>query len=419
MNYFQLIRRYPRYLAYGYVHYFFSFVGQTFFISLFVEYINKDFGWENTLFASLYSAATLISAFLLPRIGRFIDALKIRYISTAVALWVIFGCLCLYLANTWWMLFIGILATRMGGQGIMVLIGATSIGRYFTNNRGKALSLSIIGVSTAEIGVPVLAVWLISLLGWHFTWIIVLGLIIGVFLPLIWFLIPLSDDFQQVKPSDSKAMVTPQAQSAVMDVNRGEVLKDSRFWAILPVVLFMPFFITGILFNQNLLAQAKGWPLTWLGICFSAFGIMKIITLFSIGGAIDKFSARQIVPLTLIPVMIGTIALNLSNNPMVGFVFMAFCGLSGGAITVSAPALWPELYGQRHLGAIKSMVSMMIVLAAALAPVIFSLMKTGPQISFFLWGLIFAAAVFTLVANFKMLKTAIHSKLKQRIRFSN
>jgi hypothetical protein len=49
-------------------------------------------------------------------------------------------------------------------------------------------------------------------------------------------------------------------------------------------------------------------------------------------------------------------------------VYMAAMGASFGLYSAAFGAIWPELYGTRHLGAIKSAVTAMMVLCTALGP---------------------------------------------------
>jgi len=83
MTMLSLLRQHPRYIGFGFLHYFFSSVGQTFFISLFVASMTDRMNWEDGTFAALYSGATLLAAFSLPFIGTQVDRLRVRYVSTA------------------------------------------------------------------------------------------------------------------------------------------------------------------------------------------------------------------------------------------------------------------------------------------------------------------------------------------------
>ena len=59
----------------------------------------------------------------------------------------------------------------------------TTISRYFTKSRGKALSTGWFGLSTAEFILPVLIVYLLAIYNWKYIWITI-SLIVIIFLPI-------------------------------------------------------------------------------------------------------------------------------------------------------------------------------------------------------------------------------------------
>ena len=59
----------------------------------------------------------------------------------------------------------------------------TTISRYFTKSRGKALSTGWFGLSTAEFILPVLIVYLLAIYNWKHIWITI-SLIVIIFLPI-------------------------------------------------------------------------------------------------------------------------------------------------------------------------------------------------------------------------------------------
>lgn len=379
MNFLTLLRTHPRYLGYGFLHYFFSFAGQTFFIGLFVAALSERLGWANTDFSRAYALVTLLSALVLPHIGRFIDRFRARYVSTAAGIGIALGCALMALTTHWLPFTVGLFLTRMGGQGVLTLIGATTIGRFFSAGRGQALSLSIVGVSVAEILLPPAAVALLLAVGLTGSWLLIGGSLLLVFVPLLWLLVPRYDTFQT-------ALATA-AQNAgeQPDYSRRHVLRDRRFYTFLPVILFPPFFLTGAFLNQNLIADARGWSLAWMAWCFSAFGIARVGAIFGTGRLVDQWGAPRLVRLLLLPTLGATLGLLYWPTPLAGIIFMLLAGLSAGAASVTGPALWAELYGQRHLGAIKSMITMLIVISSAIAPPVFSYgLKLMPFEGFFL-----------------------------------
>ncbi|MDP3385728.1 MAG: hypothetical protein Q8S24_00735 [Eubacteriales bacterium] len=62
-------------VAVGALSLFFSGPGQTYSISIFIDYYIRKFDWSRTAISSFYSIATLISGFSLPFVGRIIDSI--------------------------------------------------------------------------------------------------------------------------------------------------------------------------------------------------------------------------------------------------------------------------------------------------------------------------------------------------------
>ena len=72
---------------------------------------------------------------------------------------------------------------RFSGQGMMSHTASTTISRYFTKSRGKALSIGWFGLSVAEFILPVTIIYLLTIYKWQNIWIFI-SLLVLVFLPI-------------------------------------------------------------------------------------------------------------------------------------------------------------------------------------------------------------------------------------------
>ena len=88
---------------------------------------------------------------------------------------------------------------RFSGQGMMSHTATTTISRYFTKSRGKALSTGWFGLSTAEFILPVLIVYLLTIYDWRNIWIYTSVLII-LFLPIVSFSLIRNLNFESREP---------------------------------------------------------------------------------------------------------------------------------------------------------------------------------------------------------------------------
>ncbi len=85
-EYIRLIRDYPRFLTFSSLHMFFSGPGQSFSFALFAPSFAAVFALGAGGFGTLYSAATLVSAALMPLFGPIIDRIDLRICSVFVGL---------------------------------------------------------------------------------------------------------------------------------------------------------------------------------------------------------------------------------------------------------------------------------------------------------------------------------------------
>ena len=363
----------PRYLGFGFLHFFFSALGQTFFISIFVARMTVELAWDEQTFPALYSSVTLIAAFLLPVVGRQIDQAKVRYVSTAVGAALLLGTLLLAFSTSFALIAVGLFVVRFGGQGVLPLIGSTTIGRYFEQRRGRALSLSLVGLSVAEVMLPPLATYAMLRYGYGPVWALAGGAVLFVFLPLVWGLVRRNDDFQQAA-TVAKAQQDAGAGSQVEATSwtRMQVLKDRRFQLILPIVLFIPFTFTGLVFNQSVIAEQRGFTAELMAYGLSAYGLVRVLFLLFGGDLIDRLGPATLLRYALIPAVAGLVLLIFVGQSWTIPVFFGLAGASAGTDAVMMPALWAERYGPRFLGSIKSTVRLFVVVSSAAAPLVFS-----------------------------------------------
>lgn len=83
---------------------------------------------------------------------------------------------------------------------------------------------------------------------------------------------------------------------------------------------------------------------------------------------IDRFRAVALLPYYLLSLGIAGVLLGTLDHPFLAPIFFALLGLSSGASQTVVGAIWAELYGTAHLGAIRAMVHAVAVCASALTP---------------------------------------------------
>ncbi|MCR9078391.1 MAG: MFS transporter [Hyphomonadaceae bacterium] len=355
------LRDNARWISGGFLLTFFSSFGQTFFIGLSGEELRDKFDLTDGEFGGIYMIATIGSALTLPFLGRVLDHMPgwkvARFVIPSLAL----ACLAIAFAPSLILLVAAIFALRLFGQGMMTHTAYTEIGRWYVANRGRATSLIVPGHQTGEALLPISFTIVAVTLGWQAGWMIGAGLLVVFALPMVLHLWREERAPQSSDPALASARLGP-------DMTVAQVASDPIFYALLTGVLAPPFIGTTIFFHQDYLIELRGYN----ALAFAAaFPIMAITTVtFSLvsGALIDRFGAIRLLPFFLIPLCLASLAVGLLT-PLWGiYAFMFLVGLSYGFTATLLGALWPEVYGVRNLGSVRSIAVAASVAATAIGP---------------------------------------------------
>jgi len=260
-------------ILFGFIFTFFSSFGQSFFLGLFNSSIRDALSITQGQFGSIYATATLLSSFLLIWVGKKIDDINIFKFAFFVVLLLSFSSFFFSKISSITFLFIAIFLMRFSGQGMMSHTATTTISRYFTQSRGKALSTCWFGLSTAEFILPVLIVYLLTITAWQNIWISI-SILILIFLPSASFFLIKKLDFdtrEQVNSNDSEI-------KEIKQWKRIEVLKDYRFYIICLNMLAMPWVATGVFVYQSFITEAKEWGSFVIAQSFMVYSIFSVVT---------------------------------------------------------------------------------------------------------------------------------------------
>ena len=374
MGYFQFVHRNRRFLSFGILVAFFSAFGQTFFIAVFGPDIRAEFNLSHGDFGGYYAIGTAVSGVTLIWAGKLIDRFDLRWVTAGVASLLILACVFMSIVPVAWALAPAIFALRLSGQGLMSHTAMTAMGRYFEAERGRAVSIAILGFPLGVAVFPGLAVWLSGQFGWRMAWALVaLALTLFLIPVLLWLLKGHGARHrfflaQTTGSTDPGMAARAQPTGRRRQWTRAEVLRDPRFYLLCFAITAPSFISTGLFFHQAHLAAAKGWSLAWLATAFVAYTVGAIGANLAFGPLIDKYGARRLLPYYIYPLVLACLTIVFFNHPLSAVALTLFLGLTSGSGQTLVGAAWPEFYGALNLGAIRAMVISMSVGASALSP---------------------------------------------------
>lgn len=363
-----MFREHGRLLGFGFFMCLSSNFGQTFFISLFGADVRAAFDLSHGGFGSVYSAATIASAAVLIWAGRIVDRIPLPAFA-ALVLGGIAGAGFLFgAAPTAYLLIPAIFMLRLFGQGLATHTAMTAMGRYFERERGRAVSIASLGHPAGEALFPVIAVAALAAASWREVWW-ACGLLVLAALPVMLLLL-------KGHRARHAAFEAGRAASGIAesDMTLGEALRTVGLWLRLPALLAPSFIGTGLIFHQVHMADIKGWSMALVSGSFTAYAAMSVAAALVTGPLIDRFGARRIMTVFLTPMTLGALSVALFDAPWAAPLYLGLLGTSAGVTVVLLGALWPELYGVSHLGAIRAFGQAAMVFSTGLAPAALGLM---------------------------------------------
>ncbi|MBO6504857.1 MAG: MFS transporter [Kordiimonadaceae bacterium] len=395
-----------RFLGFGLTLAFLSSFGQTYFIGVYRPAIAEEFALSNSEFGLYYLCVTIVSAVGLNRLGHIIDrANLVPYTMTLLVLTAV-ACGLVGLAGPFWVVVVGLMAVRLMGQGMLTHAAMTSMSRYYDRNRGFAVAIAGLGFPIGQAVLPPLAVTLMQDLEWRTGWFVFAALILVVALPIIGFLL-------KGHQTRHKAWLAKEAAVSVDDggvnqkhARRKNVIRDPRFYLMLPALIAGPFWITAAFFFADEFGAHAQMVLADYTRFYGLYAVGSIAAPFMGGLLVDKLGGKRL--MFLYPPLFGLALLALQASPSAGgvIIFMFLMGLGAGITLPINNAVWAELYGTKHLGEIKSLATSLVVVSTALAPYFIGiLLDHGIDLS----RIMVMGAIYCFVATLLVVPMALQS----------
>ncbi len=353
-----------------------STFGQTYFFGALQPEIRAEYGLTEAQFARIYLLVTLGSAIGVSVFGGAVDRIALPRYITILTGSLVAGVLGMVFMEPLMLFAIAMLAARLTGQGLFVHAAMSSMSRYFDRLRGRAIAVSTMGISIGQAVFPLMLVSLMQNYGWREAMLI---LIVG-FAALVYPVMMLMlkghtcrhqrwQRQQEIREQQAATIGDRQTHTALeprRSFRRADMLKDWRFYAVIPILIIVPFWVTALFFFADQLAELKGLTLSELTSTYFAYAIAAALAPFAAGSLVDRFGARNILLVPTISLAVAHGVLIWTDLPMT--VFMILFGIAGSVSIPIMNTLWAELYGTRYIGEIKGVSNAVMVLSTAMAP---------------------------------------------------
>ena len=146
----------------------------------------------------------------------------------------------------------------------------------------------------------------------------------------------------------------------------------------LPLIVTSPLVTIGLIFHIEAVSLANNSSLEVAATAFTAYAMSHTVALFCTGPLIDRFTARNVTPVAIVPLLAGVGFMVAVQHWSALYVLMASMGMTAAPMGTSNGALWAEVYGVSRIGSIRSVAIMLMLAGTAGGPVVLgALMEAG------------------------------------------
>ncbi len=337
----------------------------TYTIGMFAPSLSHAFGWS---FAAMMVALSIQSAVIVvmsPVAGALVDRFGAR--PVAITSLFLFGLGYMSLALTpgsIWTFYIQWMAMSFAGIGTLSGTWTYVVTGWFDRNRGLALGFVSAGTGFTGLLIKPLAAWLLSVIGWRWSFFSIglLPIVIGV--PIVAALFHERDGHQETlvsaEPLDLEGYTI------------GEALRRRQFWLLFAGFFLISFALSSPTPNIENILRSFGFGLMTIGHITGVFGLAVILGRLGGGWLLDRIWA----PLCVMIVFTLPMAASwLLSRPHIGegmaFASVAAIGVGAGLEFDALAYLVARYFGRRSYGAIYGCAFSMIAIGGGIGPVIY------------------------------------------------
>lgn len=349
--------------------------GQTVGVSVFVDPMMDGLGLTRSQVSGAYLIGTLSGAFVLPRVGRWIDRFGVRLATTVIAGLFAAVLMGMSLVAGLLTLVLGFTGIRMLGQGSLTLAASTAVTLWFSRRRGMALGITSAAGAAVMSLLPLALAAGIDAFDWRMTWSLA-GLVVGaVVAPLAWFGLrdrP-ADVGQHVDGTAPENAAQAAADVAANGWTRAEATRTLMFWTVSAAVATSGLIGTALGFHQISLLGERGLTVTQAAANFLPQTAAAIGGTLAMGALVDRIAPRLLVAASMASIASALVLAQVARPGWSAILFGVAVGIGGGSIRTLEAAAFPRYFGVAHVGAIRGLVMSLSVGGTAFGPLLLAL----------------------------------------------
>ena len=340
-------------------------VRQTF--SIFFKSILSEFGWDRTQISLALSISMIVSACLLPVVGKLVTRYGPKRIILTSILIVGFSTILLSKISNLWQYYLLYGLSGLGFSGAGIISNTVLVSRWFYKKRATALSIFMAGYPFSQIVLTPLSTYLVSVYGWRTSYLIYGSLFFAIALPIV--IILVRDDPKELGleiDGDSSLKPKKEVETSKKEVAIVDVLKTRTFKLL--IVLYFLCGLTDIPITTHFVPFVLDIGLS----AMTASNVLSLLGVFILVGTLisgpisEKFGRRNLIAtMYIIRAFAILLIIGIPNITRL-YAFTAPFGLVYFGMVPLIGVWLADLYGPLSLGKLNGIISLVHSIAAAI-----------------------------------------------------
>jgi len=358
--------------------------------------IHAETGWDFKTISAGITTYGVIAALSAPYIGGMADRYGVRLVALSSLL--VFG---LVFASMWivpatlvaWFAFWAVIGII--GIGSTPVTFSRAIAMWFSQNRGLALGIMLLGTSFAGLLIPQIASRAIEAGGWRLVFPIV------ALMPLL-VALPLGLAFFREPRPDERPTGVADSSGSLTGITLAQAMREYRFWVLFGSILVIALAYGGAHIHMVQMVQLHGFSAK------TAAGVMGIVALGILSGRVivgmlfDRFWAPGVAfPVLLMPSIACVFLMGSSSGLALIMAGGFMLGFAAGAESDVIAYLAAKYFGMAHYGRIYGWLYLPFGVGSAISPILYGAVRdaTGS------YDMMLTAAMFMFAIGGAMLLT--------------
>jgi predicted MFS family arabinose efflux permease len=292
-------------------------------MGLFIEPLEREFGWPRAEIASAMMIPSIFAFFLSPLFGHLVDRWGSRRIGLmgAIGYCLSFALLSLTHASiwSWWALWVLIALSLVL---VKPTVWSAAISSRFSAGRGLALAVALCGTGLCSTVTPIAANALAFTFGWRGAFI---GLGLGWGLVIVPILFLFFFDARDIGRRSATPVTVPTPVLTGYSVREG--LRSPYFYRLAIIALLATSMIVGFVVHFIPMLTSAGVARTTAASIAGSLGITSVIGRLSVGSLFDRFSGPRVAAISLaLPAVTAILLLAFSASLPITMLAAAILG---------------------------------------------------------------------------------------------